>query len=351
MKPVARVRWSPGARSAAGFAEAHAATLRGRFEQLLHGTGQGLPGVAQTPLSSGAPPPSAGCSAGLDALVTPPPPTTEWTLAASADTTLRTIDVALAPAAARDKTLQNERLCAPAPVAAAAERSQPPQSAARQAGPATAGDAPADDATPAATTPPRVVQPPAPAALASLLAQQLPAPQAIAPLWAAATPSPDAALLERATPAAVSRTADNIEPVAVLPLPQAAPTVWTDVQAQPQQPAARPQAARGQPDDLPALVRDLVQAVVHLSRGREGQWRLTMALKPRVLDGTLVALEAQPGRLRVRFDCTGADAGARLAAVRDDLRLRLVEALSAARPVDVSVDVQMPSQAITLDHV
>jgi hypothetical protein len=115
-------------------------------------------------------------------------------------------------------------------------------------------------------------------------------------------------------------------------------------QPQPSQQQAsphRPNAAGGAQRELPALVRDLVQAVVQLARGREGQWRLTMALKPQVLGGTWLTLDARPGRLRVRFDCAGADARARLEGVRDALRLRLADTLSAIRPVEVSIDVRI----------
>lgn len=107
-----------------------------------------------------------------------------------------------------------------------------------------------------------------------------------------------------------------------------------------QLPAPPPRPAAAAQKDLPELVCNLVQTVVHLSRGREGQWRLTMALKPQVLEGTVVELTAQPGSLRVRFNCAGADARARLTAVRGDLHQRLGEALSAVRPVDVRVDVR-----------
>jgi Type III secretion protein (HpaP) len=103
----------------------------------------------------------------------------------------------------------------------------------------------------------------------------------------------------------------------------------------------RPSAAGGAQRELPALVRDLVQAVVQLARGREGQWRLTMALKPQVLGGTWLTLDARPGRLRVRFDCAGADARARLEGVREALRLRLAETLSAIRPIEVSIEVRI----------
>ena len=93
---------------------------------------------------------------------------------------------------------------------------------------------------------------------------------------------------------------------------------------------------------MPQLIHDLVQAVVQISKGREGQWRLSMALKPQVLEGTHVVLDAQPGRLQVRFDCAGSDAGARLAEARAALQQRLVQALSnGGRAVDVEVDVQV----------
>lgn len=241
MRAVARVRWNAGPRSAAGLGDARTAALRGRFEQLLNGGGQGVPGVSQALSSDGAPPPSAGRSAGLDALIAQPP----------------------------------------------------------------------------------------------------------AMLWAAAastrSASDDATLLDRATQTGASRAPDNMEPAAVLPPQPAAAASRAELQAQAPSPQSQP--ASDERRGLAELVRDLVQAVVHLSRGREGQWRLTMALKPQVLGGTLVALEAEPGRLQVRFDCAGADACTRLAAVRDDLRTRLEETLSAARPVDVRVDVQLQTQS------
>jgi Type III secretion protein (HpaP) len=278
MKPVARVRWSPGSRSASGFGEANAAALRGRFEQLMRGSGEDVPGVSQTLSSHGAPPPTSRRSAGLDALVEPRP---------------QPLEVESSPRGTRDKK-------------AAIDSNQTVRAELSKDHPSI----------------PHGEQ----------LAVALPQTCAV-PLVCA--PSLDTS--EHAALAHTSRTPDSSEPPPLLPPLNAQPT---DLQPPPQPPTARAERARGAARELPALVRDLVQAVVHMSRGREGQWRLTMALKPQVLEGTLVALEAQPGRLQVRFDCTGNDACTRLTAVRDDLRLRLTEALSAARPVDVRVDVQ-----------
>jgi flagellar hook-length control protein FliK len=271
MRPVARVRWNAGPRSAAGLGDARAAALRGRFEQLLHGGGQGVPGVSQALSSDGAPPPLASRSAGLDALIAQPP-AMPWAAAASTRSASDGVEA----------TAQNNAPLCARPVEPAAQ--------------------------PAATA-----------------------------------PSPDATLLDRAMQTGASRAPDNTEPAAALPPLPAAATSRAEMQAQAPSPQSQP--ASDERQGLPELVRDLVQAVVHMSRGREGQWRLTMALKPHVLGGTLVALEAEPGRLQVRFDCAGADACTRLAAVRDDLRTRLEETLSAARPVDVRVDVQLQTQS------
>jgi hypothetical protein len=104
------------------------------------------------------------------------------------------------------------------------------------------------------------------------------------------------------------------------------------------QPAPQSVAMRSR-HGLPALVRDLVQTIVHLSRGRAGHWRLTMALQPQVLEATWVTLEACPGRLHVRFESACAEARAKLEASRQDLWQHLTDTLSAASPVDVCVEV------------
>jgi hypothetical protein len=118
----------------------------------------------------------------------------------------------------------------------------------------------------------------------------------------------------------------------------------TQMQTQPRfdsqpPPAPRVVAMRSR-HELPALVRDLVQTIVHLSRGRAGHWRLTMALQPQVFEATWITLEACPGRLHVRFDSACAEARAKLDAARDDLWQHLTDTLSAASPVDVRVEVQ-----------
>jgi Type III secretion protein (HpaP) len=312
MRPVARVRSSTGARSPAGLGDARAAALRGRFEQLLQGSGEGLPSVSQTLWSHGAPPPppSVDRGAALDAPI------------------------------AQTQAMPGALPAAAMPPGDAPDRAPSPSGTARSAERATGSDA----AAPAATAPLRVVEPPAPAASASSLGPCSPAPPLLAQTPAAAAAWPDTTALTHAAQSSASRVSDKAEPAAVLPPLPAATTSRAEMQAQPQPPATQPKPARGARDGLPELVRDLVQAVVHMSRGREGHWRLTMALKPQVLEGTLVALQAEPGRLQVRFDCAGADAGARLVAVRDDLRLRLTETLSAARPVDVRVDVHLQTQ-------
>jgi Type III secretion protein (HpaP) len=347
MRPVARVRWNAGPHSAAGLGDARAAALRERFEQLLHGSGQGVSGVSPALSSHGTPPPSSGHSAGLDALIEQPQ-AMQWAAAASTQAASNQVEATPAPATVQDKVQPGPRHLAPMPVGDAPDRPQSPRGTARQAELARSSDA-----APAATAPLRAVEPPAQAALASPLVPSSPVPQLLSPPPIAATPSPDATVLERATQTGASRAPDNAEPAAVLPPLPAATTSRAEMQAQPQPqpPAPQSQPASGERHGLPELVRDLVQAVVHLSRGREGQWRLTMALKPQVLNGTLVALEAEPGRLQVRFDCAGAEACTRLAAVRDDLRLRLAEALSAARAVEVRVDVQLQTQAAAHDGV
>jgi Type III secretion protein (HpaP) len=292
----------PGARSSARLGDTQAAALRGRFEQLLRGSGEGLPGVSQTVLPHDTPAP---------AMQRTPPP--------SSPAALHAIDVRSASATVQDKAPQDGCLGAPMPVADAADRSPPPH----RAGPTAASEA-------------------APPALTSSLAPGSPTAMSLVSTPAAATPLPGATAPEHATRNRADLAPENLDRAAVLSPRQAEPAGPKDVQAQQQQPAAQPQAARGERNGLPELLRDLVQAVVHMSRGREGQWRLTMALKPQVLDGTVVALDAQPGRLHVRFDCTATPASTRLNAVRDDLRLQLTEALSAVRAVDVSVEVREP---------
>jgi hypothetical protein len=329
MRPVARVRWHTGLRSPAGLGDAQAAALRGRFEQLLRGSGDGVPGASPTWPSHELPSPSAGRSAGLEAGAAESQALTQ-TASVEPQTSHRT----------QDKTTETVL-----PTTALKDR-LPPRDVACTAQPTTAVDA-----NPIATAQPRAEPPSMQAAMVPLSLSGSPMPPSLPSTPQAAGPSLNAAASERATRATTSRATDVAEPAAVLPQPPPAPTVRADVQPPWQQPAPRPQAARNERDGLRELVRDLVQAVVQLSRGREGQWCLTMALKPQVLEGALVALDAQPGRLCVRFACDGADARARLAAVRDDLRLRLVEALSAARPVEVSVEVQQPTPAVTPSHV
>jgi Type III secretion protein (HpaP) len=275
----------PGARSSARLGDTQAAALRGRFEQLLRGSGEGLPGVSQTVLPHDTPAPAM-----------PRAPTP------SSPAALHAIDVPSAPATAQDKAPQDGRLGVPMPVADAADRSPPLHSPPHRAGPTAASEA-------------------APPALTSSLAPGSPTAMSLASTPDAATPWPGATAPEHATRNGADRAPENLDPAAVLSPRQAEPAAPKDVQAPLQQPAAQPQAARGE---------------------REGQWRLTMALKPQVLDGTVVALDAQPGRLRVRFDCTATPASKRLNAVRDDLRLQLSEALSAVRAVDVSVEVREP---------
>jgi Type III secretion protein (HpaP) len=314
MRAVARVRLNLGSRSAAALGDGQAAALRQRFEHLLHGSGQGVPAVSHTVPAHDAPLPWASRSAGLDA---------------------PTMQAEAAPWVERIAVHNNE----PAPPS----ENTPDRQALSRSGTSpvepTAGDAKTKAscaAQPQMQMQTHITPPPAPGLLAH--AQNAPAPMT-------ATPPPNAASQESAAPSAAGRAAENNEPAAALPpTAQAALFGRAEMQAPPQPPTRQPLRARGERDDLPALVRELVQAVVHMSRGRDGQWRLTMALKPQVLEGTLVALAAEPGRLQVRFDCAGADAAARLVAVRDDLRLRLVEAVSAARPVDVRVDVQRLTQ-------
>jgi Type III secretion protein (HpaP) len=335
MRPVARVRLGPGARPSAGLGDAQAAALRGRFEQLLHGGGAGMPAVSQTLLSHDA-----------------PLPATQWTPAASAHTVLHTMDGPSTPAAVQDKAPQDGRPNKPVPIGDATGYSLTPQDATNLNNPVRAHASTGSEQGRLLDNVSKLYASPSIAhgewsqAHASRL-DNPPTPPSLAPTLAAAAPSPDAtaAAPERATRTGTGRASHNLDAAAVLPPPQAAPAARTDVQTQLQQPAAR--AKRGDRDGLPELVRDLVQAVVHMSRGREGQWRLTMALKPQVLDGTWVALDAQPGRLQVRFDCAATQSSMRLNAVRDDLRSRLTEALSSARSVDVSVEVHqlMPSGA------
>lgn len=315
MRPVARVRGSSGSRSAAGFGDARAATLRNRFEQLMQGSGPSARHLAQAVPGDGAPPPPPGRGEKLDAVLVH----SQAMPQGAAPTRPQNVETAPPLATAREQTRPDtcHGIQTQADGNADAARSR-------------RADKPSSRGTMAEAA----AAPLPPAALASV------APSIVVSMPTAAKPLLDTLPAERATPARTARAQDGVEPVAVLPPSQTAPASPADAQAQSQslQPTARDREQR----DMPELVRDLVQAVVHLSRGREGQWRLTMALKPQVLEGTVVALQAQPGQLQVRFDCLGADACARLAAVQDDLRTRLSEALSTARPVDVRVDVQAP---------
>lgn len=91
--------------------------------------------------------------------------------------------------------------------------------------------------------------------------------------------------------------------------------------------------------DLLNLVGSLVEAVIAHSKGRDGQWQLSMWMKPDVLDQTFLTLAAQPGTLNVRFNTSNPEVNAQLDSVREALCRRLTEALSSTDPVSVSVEV------------
>jgi hypothetical protein len=287
MRPVARVRLNTGSRSAAGASGANAAALRARFEQLLQG-GAGVPAVRQTESLHDARSSTSARSAGLDVL-------------------MAGREVAAWP----DVELLHQ----------------------------------AEDTVTAATTATKQVT-----AATKPLASPALTVKPIEPGDRRATTTFDALQPERVAEAATARKPDSSD-AQITPAELRAPD-RSVAHLQPNQQPPTPQRTKADSGqkDLPELVRELVQAVVHLARGREGQWRLTMALKPQVLEGTLVELSAQPGSLQVRFDCAGTQACERLTAARTDLHQRLTEALSAARPVDVRVEVRATTQVHAHGH-
>lgn len=323
MRPIARVRLSTGSRATAGASGANATALRTRFEQLLQG-GSGLPAVTQTESSRDAPSSTSARSAGLDVLMACPEVTMTTKEAAAAARHVESPALTIEPLEAIDRSAA-QRLHGVA-------RPEPVQGVARQ-----------NDALPSFS-------------FAATAVTLTPAtlPLALTSPTAAAVPSPtnaDALQPEPVVEAASTARKPDSSDAQVTPPELRAPDRSAAHLQSNQQPSTLQHTTSGKGQkDLPELVRELVQAVVYLARGREGQWRLTMALKPQVLEGTVVELSAQPGSLQVRFDCAGPQACARLTAARTDLHQRLTEALSTVRPVDVRVDVQTTTQEHAHGH-
>jgi Type III secretion protein (HpaP) len=310
MRPVGRVRPSSASRAAAAGADASAAALRDRFQQLLREgaaeLGARAPAVAQDAAAQSAGPSVWGCGAVFEHI------------------------------ANRPEGLAVRRGGTPAQDEDAAQMLAP------IAGAGAGGAYGAEDhnAPRLGLWGLRAGQPSASTEVLAPLFDGLP-PRACldAALWGQALHSATAPVGDKdALPSCQADSVAASPPVAT----------WQGGSALAQSPAAPSLApAKGQSKDLPELVRELVQAVVHLARGREGSWRLVMALKQEVLDGALLEVSAQPGKLQVRFECSSANAFARLSAARADLHQRLAEVLCSKRPVDVQVDVQTNVQAVS----
>jgi hypothetical protein len=343
VKPVSPITPRHHARVAPGPRDARASALRGRFEQLLRSTNERQPNATQA-LSCNAQPPSS----------------TGQAVDRTTGHQIVTLSNARSGATSIDPSgsaTSAPALFSPHPAA------HPTRTATQPVGPLTTCIASHADAGQAQTESQNLRSPlrRAPPCATEGTSAGLTSPIAItsrttlttAPTAEILDLHPDhhvpwCASVDHTKPSTI-RHAGDPEQMMPTSAPSASDAVL-DVHGQTNQPPTAPSLARRSNDDLPNLIHDLVQAILHLSRSRDGHWRLTMALKPQVLDGTLVALDAQPGRMHVQFDCSTATAKSRIAAVKDDLQQHLSHALSAAQPVNVRVDIRFEPQPQAVDY-